>query len=67
MTGDSSSSKRIIINAVLATSQIVVLGLSLYIYLLKTLGASQLGVYTLILSTSSIAVLSVAMYFNMMS
>ncbi|RYY00569.1 hypothetical protein EON78_00790 [bacterium] len=55
------SHKRIIINATAATAQVIVIGVSylfLYIYLLRTLGESQLGVYTLVLSTSSIASLA---------
>jgi len=50
--------KRILLNAVSAAVQVVVVGLMyffLYKYLIKTLGPSQLGVWALVISTSSIA------------
>jgi len=55
------SHKKIAINAISAVVQVVVAGLMyffLYRYLIEKLGASQLGVWALVLSTSSIASLA---------
>ncbi|HWD88590.1 MAG TPA: oligosaccharide flippase family protein [Mucilaginibacter sp.] len=52
------SHKRIIINAVSAAVQVIVVGLMyflLYRYLIRILGPAQLGVWALVVSTSSIA------------
>jgi O-antigen/teichoic acid export membrane protein len=52
------SHKRILINAVSAAVQVIVVGLMyflLYRYLIRVLGPSQLGVWALVVSTSSIA------------
>jgi O-antigen/teichoic acid export membrane protein len=55
------SHKKIAINAISAVAQVVIAGLMyffLYRYLIEKLGASQLGVWALVLSTSSIASLA---------
>jgi O-antigen/teichoic acid export membrane protein len=52
------SNKRIIINAASASLQVIITGLIyffLYRYLVKNLGAAQLGIWSLVLATSSIA------------
>lgn len=54
----SFNSKKILINALSASGQVVITGivyLFLYHYLLKTLGAEQLGIWALLLATISIA------------
>ncbi|RVU00931.1 hypothetical protein EOD41_09875 [Mucilaginibacter limnophilus] len=58
---DKASQRRVTINAVAATLHVIVVGVSylfLYVYLLKSLGAAQMGIYTLVLATSSIASLA---------
>jgi len=55
---EAISHKRILINAVSAAVQVIVVGLMyflLYRYLLRLLGPAQLGVWALVVSTSSIA------------
>ena len=58
---EQSSHRRIAINAVAATAHVIVVGVSylfLYFFLLHTLGAAQMGVYTLVLATTSVASLA---------
>jgi len=55
---NQATSKRIILNAVSAAVQVVVVGLMyffLYKYLIKELGPAKLGIWALVISTSSIA------------